>query len=124
MRNFAICRMNGADGRIGSEFTQEHCYAPSERCAAGKYADTGECYASNDESRDGIRELSRGRVSPFIRFGSRDGANGCARRANENAGKLTRKTISPQDVFKALEELEFGEFVPRLEGELQREFSF
>jgi DNA polymerase epsilon subunit 3 len=31
-----------------------------------------------------------------------------------------RKTIAPQDVFKALEDLEFPEFKPRLEMELAR----
>jgi DNA polymerase epsilon subunit 3 len=31
-----------------------------------------------------------------------------------------RKTIAPQDVFKALEDLEFPEFRPRLEMELTR----
>jgi DNA polymerase epsilon subunit 3 len=33
----------------------------------------------------------------------------------------SRKTIAPQDVFQALEELEFGEFRGRLEMELARE---
>jgi hypothetical protein len=33
-----------------------------------------------------------------------------------------RKTIAPQDVFKALDDLEFPDFRPRLEMELAREF--
>lgn len=32
-----------------------------------------------------------------------------------------RKTIAPQDVFKALDDLEFPDFRPRLEMELARE---
>ena len=33
-----------------------------------------------------------------------------------------RKTIAPQDVFKALDDLEFPDFRPRLEMELARKF--
>lgn len=38
--------------------------------------------------------------------------------ANENAAASNRKTITPQDVLNALDELEFAEFRPRLEAEL------
>jgi len=43
-------------------------------------------------------------------------------RANENAASSGRKTISPQDVLKALDDLEFGDFKPRLEAELASSF--
>lgn len=39
-------------------------------------------------------------------------------RANEHASASNRKTINPQDVFNALEDLEFPDFRPRLEAEL------
>jgi len=45
-------------------------------------------------------------------------------RANENAASSGRKTISPQDVLKALDDLEFGDFKPRLEAELASSFTF
>jgi len=45
-----------------------------------------------------------------------------ANRANENAANAGRKTISPQDVLKALDDLEFGDFKPRLEAELASSF--
>jgi hypothetical protein len=38
--------------------------------------------------------------------------------ANENTQGQGRKTIAPQDVMKALEDLEFPDFKPRLEAEL------
>jgi hypothetical protein len=44
--------------------------------------------------------------------------------ANENAVTQNRKTIAPADVFKALEDLEFPDFKPRLEMELAREFCY
>lgn len=40
-------------------------------------------------------------------------------RANDNAVGSNRKTISPQDVLAALDEIEFEFFKPRLEQELQ-----
>ena len=46
--------------------------------------------------------------------------NYLASHANENAQAQNRKTIAPQDVFKALEDLEFPEFRPRLEAELAK----
>ncbi|KAG9245021.1 histone-fold-containing protein [Calycina marina] len=46
--------------------------------------------------------------------------NYLASTANENAASAGRKTISPQDVLKALDDLEFGDFKPRLEGELAK----
>ncbi|KAM3071374.1 hypothetical protein ACMFMF_007846 [Clarireedia jacksonii] len=42
------------------------------------------------------------------------------RSANENAQNRNIKTIQPQDVFKALEDLEFPDFKPRLEAELAK----
>ncbi|PQE25794.1 hypothetical protein CJF30_00000488 [Rutstroemia sp. NJR-2017a BBW] len=44
--------------------------------------------------------------------------NYLATHANENAQHRNIKTIQPQDVFKALEDLEFPDFKPRLEAEL------
>ena len=38
--------------------------------------------------------------------------------ANEHTQRAGRKTIAPQDVLQALEDLEFPEFRPRLEAEL------
>jgi len=38
--------------------------------------------------------------------------------ANEHASASNRKTINPQDVFMALEDLEFPDFRNRLEAEL------
>jgi DNA polymerase epsilon subunit 3 len=38
--------------------------------------------------------------------------------SNEHASASNRKTITPQDVFNALEDLEFPDFRPRLEAEL------
>ncbi|OBT69355.1 hypothetical protein VE03_01149 [Pseudogymnoascus sp. 23342-1-I1] len=43
-----------------------------------------------------------------------------ATHANEYAQAANRKTVAPADVLKALEDLEFGEFRPRLEAELER----
>lgn len=40
--------------------------------------------------------------------------------ANEHTQRANRKTIAPQDVLAALDDLEFPEFKPRLEAELQR----
>ncbi|OBT89273.1 hypothetical protein VE02_02555 [Pseudogymnoascus sp. 03VT05] len=42
-----------------------------------------------------------------------------ATHANEYAQAANRKTVAPADVLKALEDLEFGEFRPRLERELE-----
>ncbi|KFX92124.1 hypothetical protein O988_07414, partial [Pseudogymnoascus sp. VKM F-3808] len=42
-----------------------------------------------------------------------------ATHANEYAQAANRKTVAPADVLKALEDLEFGEFRPRLEAELE-----
>ena len=42
-----------------------------------------------------------------------------ATHANEYAQAANRKTVAPADVLKALEDLEFGEFKPRLEAELE-----
>lgn len=41
-----------------------------------------------------------------------------ATHANEYAQAANRKTVAPADVLRALEDLEFGEFRPRLEAEL------
>ncbi|TAQ88484.1 hypothetical protein B7494_g3204 [Chlorociboria aeruginascens] len=46
--------------------------------------------------------------------------NYLASQANESTLSQNRKTINPADVFKALEDLEFPEFRPRLEAELAR----
>ncbi|KAH8808226.1 histone-fold-containing protein [Xylogone sp. PMI_703] len=46
--------------------------------------------------------------------------NYLASQANTFATDANRKTIAPQDVFKALEELEFPDFAPRLEAELAK----
>ncbi|KAL3428039.1 CBF/NF-Y family transcription factor [Phlyctema vagabunda] len=47
--------------------------------------------------------------------------NNLAAAANANAHAAQRKTINPQDVFQALrEDLEFADFVPRLEAELAK----
>ncbi|KFY72437.1 hypothetical protein V499_07396, partial [Pseudogymnoascus sp. VKM F-103] len=42
-----------------------------------------------------------------------------AAHANEYAQAANRKTVAPADVLRALEDLEFGEFRPRLERELE-----
>ena len=42
--------------------------------------------------------------------------------ANEFAQRDGRKTLNPNDVFRALEELEFPDFKPRLEAELASSF--
>ncbi|ESZ96467.1 hypothetical protein SBOR_3199 [Sclerotinia borealis F-4128] len=46
--------------------------------------------------------------------------NYLAMQANENAQHRSVKTIAPQDVFKALDDLEFPDFKPRLEAELAK----
>ncbi|APA14616.1 hypothetical protein SS1G_06591 [Sclerotinia sclerotiorum 1980 UF-70] len=46
--------------------------------------------------------------------------NYLATHANENAHNRSVKTIAPQDVFKALDDLEFPDFKPRLEAELAK----
>ncbi|CAD6446710.1 13ce0b6c-c3ce-4817-b1d5-453934e80d32 [Sclerotinia trifoliorum] len=46
--------------------------------------------------------------------------NYLATHANENAHNRSVKTIMPQDVFKALDDLEFPDFKPRLEAELAK----
>lgn len=46
--------------------------------------------------------------------------NYLASHSNEHAGAANRKTITPQDVFNALEDLEFPDFRPRLEAELAK----
>ncbi|CZS90706.1 related to DPB4 DNA polymerase II (epsilon) 4th subunit [Rhynchosporium graminicola] len=46
--------------------------------------------------------------------------NYLASHANEHASAANRKTIAPQDVFNALEDLEFPDFRNRLEAELAR----
>ena len=43
-----------------------------------------------------------------------------ATHANEYAQAANRKTVAPADVLKALEDLEFGEFRPRLEAQLEK----
>jgi hypothetical protein len=45
-------------------------------------------------------------------------ADGRCCRANEHASRSGKKTIVPQDVFMALEDIEFPDFRPRLEAEL------
>jgi hypothetical protein len=42
--------------------------------------------------------------------------------SNEHASAANRKTITPLDVFNALEDLEFPDFRPRLEAELASQF--
>lgn len=39
-------------------------------------------------------------------------------RANGDALRHNKRTIAPQNVFAALEEIEFLDFLPRLEAEL------
>jgi len=46
--------------------------------------------------------------------------NYLATHANEHAQGANRKTVAPADVFKALEDLEFSDFKPRLEAELAK----
>ncbi|KAF7884504.1 uncharacterized protein EAF02_004840 [Botrytis sinoallii] len=46
--------------------------------------------------------------------------NYLATHANENAHSRSVKTIAPQDVFKALDDIEFPDFKPRLEAELAK----
>ncbi|KAA8566914.1 hypothetical protein MFRU_007g00750 [Monilinia fructicola] len=46
--------------------------------------------------------------------------NYLATHANENAQHRNVKTIAPQDVLKALDDLEFPDFKPRLEAELAK----
>ncbi|KAF2842472.1 histone-fold-containing protein [Patellaria atrata CBS 101060] len=40
--------------------------------------------------------------------------------ANEKAQSASKKTIQPKDIFDAIQELEFPDFIPRLEAELAR----
>jgi DNA polymerase epsilon subunit 3 len=40
--------------------------------------------------------------------------------ANDSAVRASKKTIQPRDVLSALEDLEFGHFIPRCEGELAK----
>jgi len=49
-------------------------------------------------------------------------ANGLRNSAHEHTANANRKTIQPQDVLDALEELEFPEFTPRLKAELASMF--
>jgi hypothetical protein len=42
-----------------------------------------------------------------------------ANRANEHTTSSNKKTIMPDDVFKALEDVEFGFMRPKLEAEFQ-----
>ncbi|KAI6714618.1 hypothetical protein JHW43_002882 [Diplocarpon mali] len=46
--------------------------------------------------------------------------NYVASHANEHAASSSRKTITPQDIFSALDELEFPDFRNRLEAELTK----
>ncbi|RPA95321.1 histone-fold-containing protein [Choiromyces venosus 120613-1] len=59
--------------------------------------------------KDAILALSKG-GTVFINYL-------CAA-ANDQAKQRGRKTINPKDVLEAMEQLEFGEFLPRLEAEL------
>ena len=43
--------------------------------------------------------------------------------SNENAQSGGKKTIAPQDVFNALKDCEFEDFIPRLEAELKSTFA-
>lgn len=120
--------------KTGSEPAEKHRDEIGKGRVTRKYTDTGECHDSHVEKRHGIRELSRIYVrfhplplllrtqAPISLFYQPTPplTNPCflRNRANENAASSGRKTISPQDVLKALDELEFGDFKPRLEAEL------
>ncbi|PUU81030.1 histone-fold-containing protein [Tuber borchii] len=64
--------------------------------------------------KDAILALSKG-GTVFINYL-------CAA-ANDQAKHHGRKTINPKDVLEAMEQLEFGEFLPRLEAELDSQSS-
>jgi hypothetical protein len=44
--------------------------------------------------------------------------------ANDNAMRLSKKTIQPKDVLDAIHDLEFDSFLPRLESELTSKSSY
>lgn len=113
---------------IGSQSAKEYCHQTGERRTATEYTDSGQCHVGNDQERDCLCELSSDSVCLFLpgELGALGGTipsgtiSNEMSSSNEHASASNRKTITPQDVFNALEDLEFPDFRPRLEAELAR----
>ncbi|KAI9804335.1 MAG: hypothetical protein M1833_007142 [Piccolia ochrophora] len=61
--------------------------------------------------KDAVLAMSKG-ATVFVNY--------LSSHANENALRQNKKTIMPKDVIEALKELEFDDFLPRLEAELAK----
>lgn len=95
-------------------------------CAAAKYPDPGQRRLGHEQKRDGVHKLPRNAVSlnalptevaeSMGRMPRATNARGNS--ANNHTVNAGKKTISPADVFKALEELELD----FLKGPLEAEF--
>jgi len=49
--------------------------------------------------------------------------NYLATHANDNAVRANKKTIQPKDIYDSIHDLDFDEFLPRLQAELESTFA-
>lgn len=111
--------MTTTDSVSGPEPPKDHGAATSERRSSSKYSDTKRCAPRNIEKRDRLRKLPEHTVRPFDNILLKVHPL-TSHSANEAAIRASKKTIQPKDVLQALEELEFGTFIERCEGELAK----
>lgn len=123
--------VRGRDGDVGSHAAQIHHHPSSKGRAAAQHADTSQCHLGADQGRHGIHqppgECVRTESSypfaspaPFTRPTPSD-RNPPIYSANEFTVASNKKTIMPADVFKALDEIEYGFMREKLEAEFASE---
>jgi hypothetical protein len=111
----------------GSLPPQNDGSTPSKRRAPAQHADTQRRNHRYEQRRDGVCELSLSSVCPPSPGSSQTlhplpapTKTPSPNRANQTTLSTSRKTIPPSAVLDALHELEFENFVPRVEAELKK----
>lgn len=92
----------------------------SQGCTSSKYADTTRCCAGHSQGGDSIRVIPLVPVSVnlylhLLRTALTGNPCVCVYSANE---ATLKRTVSPEDVLSAISEIEFDNFLPRLQREL------
>ena len=107
----------------GSESPKEHSNEARKGRLTSQHTDPRECHVGYGEERHGFCELPRYavriRLHGFRGLGT-NGARADSDSANDHTQRASRKTIAPQDVLLALDDVEFPEFKMKLEAELAR----
>ncbi|KAL7266145.1 hypothetical protein RUND412_011321 [Rhizina undulata] len=101
---------------IGPHVTKIHSDSTSERCTTAKYERPKGCRPRVVEGWDSIYKLPLFYEAGKLIKWERGWVEGSA---NDHAKLHGRKTIAPKDILEAMRIMEFDDFLPRLEAELE-----